>query len=190
MRNDDGSVFYVGKGTGDRAWRKHGRNKWWNAVVKKHGYTVHLCSIWETSKEAGDHEVFLIDMHKRNGDPLVNVTDGGDERSWKKGYHTKEHSEKIALSRLKYFAKQREETGKAQTISADHSKKLRAGFEKHFDSAKTKSGVRGVKLHRGRWEVRVKLNNKEIYCGSYLTKEQAASVAIQKRSELHKMGVV
>ena len=39
IRNDTGQIFYVGKGsnTNLRAYSKHGRNVYWNRVVKKSG---------------------------------------------------------------------------------------------------------------------------------------------------------
>ena len=39
-RNDNGSIFYVGKGKGYRSKSKSGRSKHWFNIVNKHGYTI------------------------------------------------------------------------------------------------------------------------------------------------------
>ena len=40
VRNDTGQVFYVGKGSGRRAYYSSGRNKHWHRIVNKHGFSV------------------------------------------------------------------------------------------------------------------------------------------------------
>ena len=39
---DTGRIFYVGKGTKNRAWTKGSRNLHWRNIVNKHGYTVEI----------------------------------------------------------------------------------------------------------------------------------------------------
>ncbi len=41
-RKDTGDLFYVGKGTADRAWSKHGRNSHWLNIVEKHDYIIKI----------------------------------------------------------------------------------------------------------------------------------------------------
>jgi hypothetical protein len=80
-KNPDGSPgtpFYVGKGSGRRAYRAKGRNKHWNHVAAKHGFVVEILARWQSEKEAFDHEVFLISTFRAMGFKLVNLTDGGD----------------------------------------------------------------------------------------------------------------
>lgn len=74
----DGSVFYVGKGISSRASTTHGRNTFWHNVVNKHGFKFEICARWQTSKEALDHERFLISCFKDMGIKLTNLTAGGD----------------------------------------------------------------------------------------------------------------
>ena len=38
VKKTDGKCFYIGKGTGDRAESKKGRNKYWHKIVNKHGF--------------------------------------------------------------------------------------------------------------------------------------------------------
>ena len=75
-RNDTGEVFYVGKGTGKRAWKKQDRNEHWHRVVNKAGYTVEIIAKGLTDAEAYWVEPLLIEAY---GGPtkLTNVHDGG-----------------------------------------------------------------------------------------------------------------
>ena len=44
---DTGRIFYVGKGTKNRAWTKGSRNLHWRNIVNKNGYHVKLKKIKE-----------------------------------------------------------------------------------------------------------------------------------------------
>lgn len=75
----DGSVFYIGKGRGGRAFRTGSRNQYWNRTVAKHGsFTAQILCYWKTNKEALEHESFLISCFRDIGVKLVNLTTGGD----------------------------------------------------------------------------------------------------------------
>jgi hypothetical protein len=73
----DGTIFYIGKGQGRRAWDKHSRNRHWNFVVAKHGFEVVILGEFEEEQSALNEEVELI-AHFRKFNTLVNITDGGD----------------------------------------------------------------------------------------------------------------
>lgn len=80
-KKTNGEVFYVGKGSGDRAWSKAGRNELWVRTTKKHGFTVEI--VLDNLQEwyAFELEKDLISLHGRvsNGTgKLVNMTDGGE----------------------------------------------------------------------------------------------------------------
>jgi len=77
-RLDTNKVFYIGKGSLRRAYEQRGHNKYWNAVVEKHGYEVTVLAKWETDLEAFNHEKFLIECFKGMGHPLTNATNGGE----------------------------------------------------------------------------------------------------------------
>lgn len=80
-RNDNGSRFYIGKGSANRAWSHKGRNLLWRRIVKKHGYSVEVVSTGLTEEEAFQKEKELIAFHGRialNNGALVNMTDGGE----------------------------------------------------------------------------------------------------------------
>lgn len=61
-RLDNGLVFYIGKGTGDRAKRNNYRNKKWkNTVSEAGGYTVEYIKENLTSQEAIEIENWYLD---------------------------------------------------------------------------------------------------------------------------------
>jgi group I intron endonuclease len=74
----NGSIFYIGKGVGDRAWQKDNRNTYWHNTVNKYGYHIEVLAQWETEKEAFEHEKFLISCFRDMGIKLVNLTNGGE----------------------------------------------------------------------------------------------------------------
>ena len=85
-----GRLFYIGKGHGERAHSKLGRNKYWSSIVKKYGKPdVQILAHWDTEKEAFSHEILLIDCFKELGHKLCNMTNGGEGQigmtPWNKG---------------------------------------------------------------------------------------------------------
>jgi len=73
---DTGELFYIGKGTGDRAWQHRSRNAHWVSVVKKHGLVVKVLEDGLTDDIAYNRERELI--AEVGLDALVNMTEGGD----------------------------------------------------------------------------------------------------------------
>lgn len=157
-----GKVFYVGKGTKDRAFSKSDRTVAWREVVKKFGgYAVAIASEWKTEDEAYEHEKFLLSCFKDMKQPLVNLTSGG------KGPKDYCVSEEV---RLKKSLKQ---TGykhkiitcpKCETTGGETSMK-RWHFEK----------CRGAK----KFKARATYEGKRIFLGNHATKEDA-DAAVQK----------
>jgi len=74
-RATDGSIFYVGKGEGKRAWSKN-RNKHWKNIATKHGYNVTILLNNLTEEQAFILEKQTIATLGRES--LCNMTDGGD----------------------------------------------------------------------------------------------------------------
>lgn len=97
-RNDSNVIFYIGKGTGNRAWSKRARNIHWNNIVNKHGYRVEILAYFETELEAFENEIHLIKCQKELGAVLVNMTEGGEGSSGFK--HTEESKNKVRISKL------------------------------------------------------------------------------------------
>jgi len=83
-RNDTNEVFYVGKGSGLRAYDKNGRNTYWHRIVNKHGYSIDIIEKALSEQEAFKREEQLIKSIGRYSfkeGPLVNMTNGGDGES-------------------------------------------------------------------------------------------------------------
>lgn len=75
----DGTIFYIGKGKGFRAWNETSRNKHWKNTVSKHkNYGVQILANWKTEKEAFEHEMLLISCFKELQFDLANYTNGGE----------------------------------------------------------------------------------------------------------------
>lgn len=72
----DDSVFYIGKGTGKRAWSHNLRNQYWKHIVACHGLIVKIHTDGLAEDAAFALEKELIKHHRQTG-KLTNVTDGG-----------------------------------------------------------------------------------------------------------------
>jgi hypothetical protein len=77
-RVTDGKVFYVGKGSGNRLVETYGRNPHWKNVAKKHGWTHEILFSGLTEDEAFSAEIDVIAELEYFGEPLTNMTKGGD----------------------------------------------------------------------------------------------------------------
>ena len=77
-RLDTGAIFYVGKGSGRRAWDKCSRNKHWRAVAGKTSWTHEIVLETEDEDEAFRHECELIASLMSQGVKLCNKTLGGE----------------------------------------------------------------------------------------------------------------
>jgi len=86
---DTNEIFYVGKGKGTRLNQSKGRNQYWHRVVAKHGFVAEYIAQNLDEELAFLAEMEAIDIYRRRGIKLVNVTDGGEGAS---GYkHTAKH---------------------------------------------------------------------------------------------------
>lgn len=75
-RKTDGSIFYVGKGCGKRAWKKSDRNDWWKNIEAKHGRIVEIMR-----RDLAEDEAFAFEAEmvaKIGRENLCNMTDGGE----------------------------------------------------------------------------------------------------------------
>lgn len=73
----DGEIFYIGKGSGRRAWSKESRNPHWNNIVAKYGFDAQILGEFDTEEEAFKEEIELIAHFGKFG-KLCNMTGGGD----------------------------------------------------------------------------------------------------------------
>lgn len=77
-RGDNGQPFYVGKGKGRRASTKWSRNKFWNNIVGKHGFTYKILFDGLSEQCAYTMEKCVIAHLRRAGYNLCNTSDGGE----------------------------------------------------------------------------------------------------------------
>ena len=73
----DGTIFYIGKGTKNRAKEKRARNKYWQNIVNKYGYSIVILADNLNDKQALAEEILLIEHFNKFG-TLVNMTSGGE----------------------------------------------------------------------------------------------------------------
>ncbi len=93
-RADTRMPFYVGKGHGDRAHRHTSRNAHWRNIVAKHGApTVEIVAHGVPEELALLAEMEMIDVLRRRGVRLVNLTIGGEGVC---GFTRKQSPEEIA----------------------------------------------------------------------------------------------
>lgn len=83
----DGTIFYVGKGRGDRLYKKSGRSKHWLNTASKHGFYWQLVECDLSESDAFIKERILISKLGRSR--LTNGTDGGE--GWSGGEWNENH---------------------------------------------------------------------------------------------------
>lgn len=144
-RATDGVVFYVGKGSGVRAYRTADRNQEWAAVVAEYGRKVLFLEKSMSEAAALQLEQLTIAEYRARGLVLTNRTDGGDggganpcdetrrlmreaKLGKKRGPHTEEHRRNIALSQLGKVVS--EETRKRISAATSAAMKSPAAVEK------------------------------------------------------------
>lgn len=164
VRNDNSKIFYIGKGSGRRMYRRDARNSHWHNVAKKAGYTPILLATWKTEKEAYEHEKFLIECFAGS---LVNQSSGGDGNNASGGFSfagRKHNEEAKNKCRIAHTGKPKSERSKALNAEA-HKKKI-AIDGVTYDSWKEASAKTGIPMGsmsyllkktpvRGKWAGRI-----------------------------------
>ena len=73
-RLDTDEIFYIGKGSKNRAYSKNNRNNYWFNIVNKYGYEVEILHSELEELDAFNKEIELIKtLH-----PVANLTKGGE----------------------------------------------------------------------------------------------------------------
>lgn len=80
-RADTGEVFYIGKGSGKRAWATQYRTEYWHRVKSKYGIVIQILERFEKESDAFKHEKAIIALHRAAGLRICNITDGGEGAS-------------------------------------------------------------------------------------------------------------
>lgn len=152
VRNDTGQVFYIGKGSGRRAWSRQGRSQYWHRVVDKHGYTVQMLAPWATETEALQHEILLIECMRDLGMPLCNATLGGEGANGL--VHSIETKQRIAQAQ-RGRSKSAETRAKlsaahiGRTFSSERVQQMsdaRKGLPGHPHTAETKAKIAAARI--------------------------------------------
>lgn len=194
-KQDNNEIFYVGKGKAakKRAFDHRNRNKHWTNIVKKHGLKVEIVACWQQEKQALDHEIFLIDVLKDLGHPLVNLTLGGDGitgylhtdefRKWqservKKEYQNSIQKEKRRLSQVKRF--------NSEQVRKEHGKKVR---ERWTEEARKLAAIRIKKNHKKNGHPRQKVTTEIVKKMIELRGKGLQLAEIGKLLNLHKYTV-
>jgi hypothetical protein len=125
-RLDTGQLFYVGKGSGNRATSKKDRNPHWQNIVAKAGYESIIIASGLSHKQALNAEKLAIAALKKFY-PLVNLTEGGDGGNGLKG------------SKHPLFGKQR---------SAQTKAKISASLQGVSAGGKAKKGIALSATHK------------------------------------------
>jgi len=142
IRNDNLKPFYIGKGRGNRAWRKSKRNKYWNNIVKKHGYeVVILANNLEEDVALKLEKQFILCIGREN---LCNMTDGGEGVSNPSEVTRKKMSE-VNKGNTNRLGKTHTIENKRKISEANKGNTNRRG-KSHSDGAKEKMSV----AHRGK----------------------------------------
>lgn len=126
----DGTPFYVGKGSSNRAHSFGHRNKYHQRVVAKYGKNNIVIQVFPQPDEATAFrkEVSLIKLFREEGYALCNASDGGEGPSGMVlGPPSKEHRDKNAAAHR----------GKKQ--SAEQVERQRQRMLKQVQSAETKA---------------------------------------------------
>jgi hypothetical protein len=126
-RASDGSVFYVGKGKGRRAWCARSRSRYWQFVAAKHGFEPTVLR-----REMPEHCALSLEravIAAIGRDKLTNATDGGGGiTGWR---HSDEAKRKIsAASNGREFTQKMRDTLAAynadKVLTPEHIEKMRA----------------------------------------------------------------
>jgi hypothetical protein len=127
-KSDTKEIFYVGKGKCNRMYGVQGRNKHWKNTVNKHGYVVEKLFDGLDEELALLSEIEIIDIYKKRGIKLVNMTNGGEGTSGHTYVMKDETKQKLSLGRIG------NQWAKGQQISENHKKSV-------IESNKRRKGI-------------------------------------------------
>lgn len=119
---DTGNIFYVGKGKGNRYLDKNKRGRYWKYFVQKHGFTAEIVLNNVDEELAFFAEMECIDVLKRRGVNLINLTEGGEGCSGNSMRHSEEQKAKWSEMR-----KGTPSPRKGVQLSAETKEKIRIG---------------------------------------------------------------
>jgi hypothetical protein len=159
---DTGNIFYVGKGKDKRHSDKNKRGRYWKNYVAKHGFTSEIIKNEMDEELAFFAEMECIDVYKRRGIKLVNLSNGGEGCSGYSMNHSEEQKRKWSEMRKgtpspRKGVKLSEETKeklriakKGKPLSDKHCKAISKSLIGNKHTAKlTDDEVRFVRANKG-----------------------------------------
>lgn len=192
-RNDTNTVFYIGKGKGARATELIKRNKYWNNIVKKHGFTIKIWADNLTEDQAFAMEKEWIILYGRvdTGEgKLVNLTNGGEGTS---GAIISEQTRQKLMGRIisPEHRQKISECGKGNTRSAGriNSSVTRVKISKALvKRALSKNRLPGTcfSKKRNRWVASIFIDGKNVFLGRFKLEMEAHLAYVAKFNELAK----
>jgi hypothetical protein len=167
--------FYVGKGTGGRAYHMSARNKKHKNIRNKHGVRVEIVKYFEDEQDAYDFEILLINLYKTFKYAEACFQEGGQKgfTPWNKGktgIYTKDTLNKISNS-LK--GKKLPDYQKSAIIKActtdEHREKLRQIAINQFSTTESR---RDMAISKGGKPFKVSKNGK--FVGEWVNQAECA----------------
>ena len=163
----NGELFYVGKGSMNRAFTSGKRSWGWTQIVQEcGGVDMRIVKYFETENEAFQFEKKFIKEMREQGHNLINASDGG------RGPNGYKQSEEVRLHKRKLMTGYKFPTitcPKCGTSGGETSMK-----RWHFDKCT------GAKIFKARKSV----NGKRIFLGNHATKEAAENAVAKFKAEL------
>ncbi len=117
-RADTGEVFYIGKGSGRRAWATQYRTDYWRRVRDKYGIVIEILEWFDKEEDAFRNEKVLIAHHRAMGARICNITDGGEGATG----NVMPESAKLAISRSKTGRKRPPESVETRRRKSESAK--------------------------------------------------------------------
>lgn len=197
----NGVPFYVGKGSGNRAYSTSQRSDGFKRVHKAGGCTVEIVDWFIHEAQAHALETELIARYGRRdrGGLLVNKTDGGD--GFAGLIRTPEHNAKIGAAHLGKKHAPMSDEARANIGAAARGKKRSALTRERMSAAqrgrkkssaqcaknseinrrsgpraRNSSGFKGVSFHTpsSRWRAKITTDGKQHTIGNFATPQDAA----------------
>jgi hypothetical protein len=134
---EDGTPYYIGKGTGSRAFRKHER-RGKNIVPLPPKDRILILKKFEDEDEAFKHEDYMIELYGRecDGGILINLTIGGRSRAFYKTDEERRIAINKSSNRRYHSSTQRQEYNRKKRAEyreknkEEENKKYREGYAK------------------------------------------------------------
>lgn len=124
IRKDTDEPFYVGKGSGSRAWNTKSRNKYWKNTANKHGVITQIIFDNLTEAESLQCEIDTILEYNYIGYKICNLSSGGDNPVFCKETRQRMSDSRMGMKRTKESVAKTAEAHKGMKRSAETCKRI------------------------------------------------------------------